>query len=125
MNPAVTAWELVTYSFIIDWFIDIGQWLAAASFLTFNHQHFAAGGIKIETSRSIVYNFELDDPYWETETSNIVGNGSATLLVRRPTRVSLGPQLKFDVDVQKVLDILALVFRRLSGIGGKPSGTRM
>ena len=27
MNPFVTAWELVPYSFVIDWFINVGDWL--------------------------------------------------------------------------------------------------
>lgn len=28
-NPAAIAWELVPYSFVVDWFVDIGNWLSA------------------------------------------------------------------------------------------------
>ena len=28
LNPLQTAWELIPYSFVIDWFIDIGGWLS-------------------------------------------------------------------------------------------------
>jgi hypothetical protein len=31
-NPLLTAWELVPYSFVVDWFIGIGDWLTAQSF---------------------------------------------------------------------------------------------
>jgi len=31
MNPLVTAWELIPYSFVFDWFVDIGGYIAAAT----------------------------------------------------------------------------------------------
>lgn len=31
MNPIVTAWELIPYSFVLDWFIDVGSYIAAAT----------------------------------------------------------------------------------------------
>jgi hypothetical protein len=31
-NPLLTAWELVPFSFVVDWFIGIGDWLIAQSF---------------------------------------------------------------------------------------------
>jgi hypothetical protein len=30
-NPSLTAWELVPYSFVIDWFINLGSWIQARS----------------------------------------------------------------------------------------------
>lgn len=27
VNPFITAWELIPYSFVLDWFIDIGDWV--------------------------------------------------------------------------------------------------
>jgi len=31
VNPLVTAWELIPYSFVIDWFVDVGSYIAAAT----------------------------------------------------------------------------------------------
>lgn len=39
-NPALLAWELVPYSFVVDWFLPIGNWLSgldAAAGLTFQN----------------------------------------------------------------------------------------
>lgn len=33
-NPALLAWELIPYSFVIDWVLPIGNWLSAADALT-------------------------------------------------------------------------------------------
>jgi len=30
-NPVQTAWELVPYSFVLDWFINVGDWIASRS----------------------------------------------------------------------------------------------
>lgn len=32
-NPALVAWELVPYSFVVDWFLPIGDWLQAQTSL--------------------------------------------------------------------------------------------
>lgn len=33
VNPALVAWELVPYSFVFDWFIQVGDWLTAQTAL--------------------------------------------------------------------------------------------
>lgn len=127
MNPAVTAWELVTFSFIIDWFLDIGQWLAASSFLVFNAQHYAAGGVKLTSEKRSTYNYYLDpnDPVWKSSTSAVGGYGNAELTTRSPSRVSLTPQIKFDIDTQKVIDMIAIVLTMYLGVKLKGSGIRI
>lgn len=34
VNPALVAWELVPYSFVFDWFIQVGDWLTAQTALS-------------------------------------------------------------------------------------------
>lgn len=35
LNPALVAWELVPYSFVIDWFLPIGEWLDNLAMIPF------------------------------------------------------------------------------------------
>lgn len=41
-NPFVTAWELVPYSFVIDWFVDIGSYINRATSQTLAQQSYAS-----------------------------------------------------------------------------------
>lgn len=44
LNPASVAWELVPYSFVVDWFIPVGDWIDSFTSLA---------GLKVEGSASV------------------------------------------------------------------------
>lgn len=46
-DPLQTAWELLPLSFVIDWFVQVGTWLAAVSPLTMTDVY--ASGVSIKT----------------------------------------------------------------------------
>lgn len=51
LNPARVAWELMPYSFVIDWFIPVGDWLSSLGLVPFTFR----GGSRTEfTTRTIV-----------------------------------------------------------------------
>jgi hypothetical protein len=110
-NPFVTAWEVVTLSFVIDWIVNVGQWINSMSFLVLQRKYVAAGGALVTLSKnySTIYtptgNFQ--------GTWSVEGNVTATLVLRQPTSVSNLPQVKLKLNELKVLDLLALLTQRV------------
>lgn len=117
LNPIKTAWELITFSFVIDWVIGVGKWIDALSFLAVQQAHFAAGGyfIKHVGSSSIV---DLD---WTTAPAGYTYGGSIRCEAksesyykrRVPSSVSLLPQFNVNLDAYKVADLIALLIQAL------------
>lgn len=118
-NPVLTTWELITFSFVVDWFIGIGQWLESLSFMATQSKYVAAGGVYITSSSSTLL---------ESMTSVDVNDSGTTgesackseITIRTPTTVNISnPFWRVNLDAFKVLDLISLIF------GGKPSkGTR-
>jgi hypothetical protein len=110
-NPVTTGWELVRFSFIVDWFIQIGQWLEALSFLALVSDYTAAGG----TYASIKRVATSSGPYFTSPTTYLdlePGTMTATLKVttRTPQLVAIHPFASIKLDVGKVLDLAALFY---------------
>lgn len=112
-NVITTAWEVIPFSFVIDWFFSIGSWLESLSFLMFSSNHTAAGGITIRATRKLSshsYVFLNDDGYGPWSGSfemRVEGEGSWT--TRSPLSVSNFPHFRVALDGFKVLDLIALV----------------
>jgi len=58
-NPALVAWELVPYSFVFDWFIQVGDWLTALT---------AQQGVTI---RRVLYSTSEDLDYRNTASATL------------------------------------------------------
>jgi hypothetical protein len=114
-NPILTAWEVVPFSFVIDWLINVGQSLAALSFLTVSSKHAASGGVQLQIRRTTEVDLTYLDP-------DIVSDGQLELVsvmkgsVRTPTSVSTIPQLRLNLDSFKVVDLLALIIQKFGTV---------
>jgi hypothetical protein len=115
-NPVITGWELVTFSFIIDWFVDIGSWLASLSFLVFNTDYRAGASVLVKAHQNTVLS-GMTRPGYSDTGSTASSTSEAEYVVRTPTTVGIQiPSVIIDVlDESKVFDLMALVY------GGKPS----
>lgn len=107
-NPLTTTWELIRYSFIIDWVIDVGQALEALSFLVLASDYTAAAGIDILAERTTNLG-----PYSIKSTHDIAeysfdAFAKAQVTKRLPTSVSINPLKKLNLDALKVADLVAL-----------------
>lgn len=109
-NPVVTAWELTKLSFVIDWFIGVGQSLAAMSFLVLQKHHYSSVGalvnITVRSSLSVTgmngWTGNMTQPSWL---------GTATYKVREPIPVPSLPRIWLKLDVSKILDLLSLLIQ--------------
>lgn len=119
IDPLVTAWEVVPFSFIVDWFVNVGDALSAYS-------PFSTGDlVGLWTSeRSTIERFFTCTavPYLDSPDYSVTGalEGSALMRFKAYERAEMTPppfNLSFRVNLSpaKILDLAALAaLRRLS-----------
>lgn len=109
-NPFATAWELVRFSFVVDWFIDVGQALEALSFLALQTNYTACTGISVTLTRTLSADNTTKAGY-STNLFERSGSAVAKLLIRTPCTVPTLPQPKLNLNVAKVTDLVALLLQ--------------
>lgn len=111
-NPLQTGWELIPFSFVIDWFIGVGQSLAALSFMAYQRKYAASIGYRITIERS----FSFDTTSFKTGYSGDGVHQNATckaiLYTRFPSHVPLFPQPSLHINPYKIIDMIAMVLQR-------------
>jgi hypothetical protein len=119
VNPLVTAWELLTYSFVIDWFVNIGQLLQAMHAGLVATNQTASSGFSYEFHRVC----QVEAVWWRQQSppyTSYSGTFSAHLeqwvkyQVRIPGTVSYLPQIRVNLTDMKVLDLVALICSRFN-----------
>lgn len=121
VNPALTAWELLTYSFIVDWFVNVGQSIEALSAYLLSTESTASSGYSYTYNRSI----SALGGSWKTGSTSYGGTISSTFTyedtvqVRQPGRPSFLPQVEVRLDQYKILDLVAIVGQRF-GLWARP-----
>lgn len=112
-NPALVAWELVPYSFVADWFLPIGGWLEARSFLAQTKR----GSCITTTLR--VYDVRTDELIHPSYVASVfVGGSERGVQFSRVLSAPYLPVPKFrnlkDVfsDWRHTIDALALLNQR-------------
>lgn len=112
-NPVTTAWEVTRLSFVVDWLLNVGQALEAASFLLAARSYASCGGFRVDltvnTSTYFVANAGSNNNGFLTGSCS----GTVTCLGRVPMAVSALPRQKLRLDAFKVIDLLALVAQRI------------
>lgn len=111
-NPLVTGWELLKFSFVIDWFVNVGQTLSAMSALFLSTNYTAAKGFLVRCERTYVETAVAQTGY-VINSYDVHASSSAELAVRVPCSVSLFPQIKVRLNVSKITDLLALALQAL------------
>lgn len=116
-NLAVTSWELTSFSFVIDWILNVGQWIESMSFLSSSTSHASAAGFIVKRSvrkGPLVYT-SFTSP-WTSATITLPSGPSwleEELRVRVPMGIPTSPLTQLRLDGLKVIDLLALLFSRL------------
>jgi len=122
-----SAWELVPFSFVLDWFVNVGTWLQAWSP---TGQLLPLGGwtTTVETvaqTREVVnfvHDYTAIPPYYGTGTGTLVSSSKDGSVVTTKTRNKMPARSEFysfniKLNNSKVLDLLAIVNNSLRNGG--------
>lgn len=113
-NPITTAWELIPYSFVVDWFFKIGQWLASMSFLAYQSNYVASVGYKLEYTNRVYLSAVSPKAGWTVQDARSDYTTVVSLTNRAPTSVPFRLSTNFEVpEALKILDLLALIRQAL------------
>lgn len=112
VNLAQTAWELVPYSFVVDWFLSVGKAIAATSFLMLQSNYAASWGFRTVVKRT----FSVTG---NSVTSGVTGSFTQTASCslsyekRVPCTIPLTPHMTFRLNTAKVVDMMAMVIQKV------------
>lgn len=62
INPFLTGWELIPYSFVVDWFVNVGDWLVAQTSLDFAEESAYCYSVRVKNEVKI----KLNPRVWNT-----------------------------------------------------------
>ena len=101
LNPAQTAWELVPFSFVVDWFTNVGQVLGNLNRFSGLRLYNTGNAIRRRTEISLVgrrmaYDPYRDDPYFY---ASYHGNMKSVQLSRTPGDI---PHAKLVLELPKM-----------------------
>lgn len=109
-NVARTAWEFVPFSFVIDWVLNIGQWIAASSFMLMNTERCSGAGYKIDGVCTTDWQVTSWKPTY-SGTLQMSSDCQFDLTGRYPKAIPHVPLYRFRVDELKYLDLAALIWQ--------------
>lgn len=108
-NPIITGYELITFSFILDWFVNVGQWLSALSFLSMSKAHVASTGLLVEVSRTATVAGASPQNQYTSVNAHLTASSSAVLKTRSPSSVPMGITTITRLDIFKMVDLLSII----------------
>jgi len=115
-NPAISAWETVPYSFVADWFVNIGDVLSAWSAKAYFDRFYCSLGRKLDLTVT-GYTQNIREGSNERYTSQS-GGGSSHERYSSRTRVptgmpSLVPSISVELTSPRILDAAAMLAKRI------------
>lgn len=132
LNPALVAWELVPFSFVFDWFLPVGDWIAATTplwgykliscFQTVfvdtlsttnggNVRNGSKGSAYVEGGKQYSYTLRYN--------ANVSNSGKKERVIVTRSSASLSPtlpQFDFTGSVNKTLTSVSLLLQQLSNL---------
>lgn len=113
INPIQTGWELVPYSFVVDWFINVGSYLKALAISALATRGVAGSGVLYEIEKTWDFAATSYKPYggfnwggqWDAKRTT-----TASVTYRVP--ISAGatlPRITPNVNVSRLIDAIALL----------------
>lgn len=118
-DPIVSAWELIPFSFVIDWFINIGDWVNSISPFAGGTFKGACVSIKDDYTQSQSFGITWSGGSGTGAHSGSFGSVETEITVRRYTRFPHSgglPGWNPRLTAVRLADIAAIVAQRYLGI---------
>lgn len=114
IDPLTTAWEVIPFSFVADWFVNLGDLIA--SYSPFANGKFLWGFVTEEESMVYTTDVLLESTYPDPPNHFTVTKGYGQMAARRTTKVRYpyepSPSLRFRVNLShpKIVDLFAILW---------------
>jgi len=117
-NIPKTAWELVPFSFVVDWFVNVGDTIDLfAGHMATQGQYVSGLGVQADLSLQYDLSNKIPTPTssnWYNWNSSYSSTATGSVTKRLPFAVTFTPQLNVNLDAYKVADLTALVVQQIS-----------
>lgn len=114
-NPAVTIWEVIPFSFVLDWFVNVGSFIESMSLLAVSNNIVGSRGVLAKAQREPVSTVFTPAGAGLTQSGSFLGNSEVTITQRAQSTVPQSPQIRLNIDEFKVMDLVSLVIGRYLG----------
>lgn len=109
LNPVATGYELIPYSFVVDWFWNLSQAIRASSLLLGASAMTACGGYKITSTKTFAFQTSGLNGCVVSPNPSGTRVSSCAVTARWPSSVPYIPPLQVRLDGNKVADLVAMI----------------
>jgi len=120
IDPLVTGWEVIPYSFVIDWFFNIGSNIQAYSPLAAGKLLWSGTSTVVQSETVLSIELNPAPSGWQVVEQSIEGSGTFRCSRRDTTRVPaqgvVSLEFKPRLDILKGIDLIALASNLASNV---------
>jgi hypothetical protein len=110
-DPFITTWEVTRLSFVVDWFLNVGDWLRALHLAFSAEGYVGSTGEKLEIIVNTTANCTAKSG-WSVDASCTWASRYEHVR-RTPASLSFKPQIGINLSPAKVIDLAALLTQAL------------
>lgn len=106
-NPVLTVWELVPFSFIVDWFLNVGEYVSSLTVPPGTVQEAAMSSFRVKSSVT------LTNPSWVGAAINVDLNLYSARVIQPSDHIGLS--MGWEVTFKRAMDAIALSWKMFRG----------
>lgn len=109
LNPVATGYELIPYSFVVDWFWNLSQAIRASSLLLGAKSLTSCAGMRVSNLRTYTITATAKSGCTYVQNPSGTETSEAICTVRWPMAVPYLPPIKVRLDGNKIADLVAMI----------------
>jgi hypothetical protein len=116
-NAFMTAWELIPYSFVADWIVNVGQTLAALNVILSSSEAYFSYGRKatVEVVTEVVVTPGTDLVTYPSASGSVYGHERYQSKMRIPGYVPMFlPSFNVHINTSRIIDAISLLLVRIN-----------